>query len=236
MSTDDKIVDRIKKMLALANDAGATEAERETALRMAYNTMAKHNLSLEDLPADQQTEVREEHNVVISADKWARSLSGAVARLFFTKYFYMRTNTSGKDKHYFIGRQSNAITARYMSEYLIKSIKREASSRYMSPTSPNGRSFCVGAINSILFRIDKMLESDTESTPGTALALVSIRKSETIANDLWAEKAGHELTTKNGRSDNSLRAGAFYDGRTYGKTVSLNQQISGTKGGLKQLN
>ncbi len=228
MTIDNKVLERIKKMIALGNDEGATEAERETALRMAYNTLAKYNLSLNDLPEDESNEARERQDVVISADKWARSLAHATARLFFCSYFYIRTGTAGKDKHCFVGRQSNVETARYMSEYLIKSVKREATTRYKSPTSPEGRSFCVGTISSIRRRVDQMLKSDTESSPGTALVLVSLHEQEQAENDKWLKDTGVSLATPKARTHNSLRSGAFYDGREYGKTVSLNKQISGT--------
>lgn len=236
MTVEDKVLERIKKMIALGNDSAATEGERETALRMAYNLLAKHNLSISDLPGDQSNEVRERQDIVISADKWARSLAHAVAKLFFCKYFYSSTGTSGKDKHCFVGRQSNVITARYMSEYLIKSVKREATARYKSPTSPHGRSFCVGTVDSVRKRVEQMLQQDTESTPGTALVLVGVHKREAAANDKWLEQAGLALTTSKSRADNSLRAGAFYDGRDYGKTVSLNQQVTSSAKDFKRLN
>lgn len=236
MTVEDKVLERIKKMIALGNDSAATEGERETALRMAYNLLAKHNLSISDLPGDQSNEVRERQDIVISADKWARSLAHAVAKLFFCKYFYSSTGTSGKDKHCFVGRQSNVITARYMSEYLIKSVKREATARYKSPTSPHGRSFCVGTVDSVRKRVEQMLQQDTESTPGTALVLVGVHKREAAANDKWLEQAGLALTTSKSRADNSLRAGAFHDGRDYGKTVSLNQQVTSSAKDFKRLN
>lgn len=235
MSVEDKVLERVKKMLALGNDAGATEGERETALRMAYNLLAKYNLSLSDLPEDQNNEVRERQDTVISADRWARSLAHAVAKLFFCRYFYQRTGTSGKDKHCFVGRQSNVNTARYMTEYLIKSVKREATTRYSSPTSPHGRSFCVGTVDSIRKRVEEMVKTDTESTPGTALVLASLHQREEDANNKWLEQAGTTLTTGKSRADNSLRAGAFYDGRDYGKTVSLNQQVGTSAHSLKRL-
>jgi len=40
MSIENKVLERVKKMIALGNDSAATEAERETALRMAYNLLA----------------------------------------------------------------------------------------------------------------------------------------------------------------------------------------------------
>lgn len=235
MTVEDKVLERIKKMIALGNDSAATEGERDTALRMAYNLLAKHNLTITDLPGDQSNEVRERQDIVISADKWARSLAHAVAKLFFCRYFYSSTGTSGKDKHCFVGRQSNVITARYMSEFLIKSVKREATARYKSPTSPHGRSFCVGTTDSIRKRVDQMLQQDTESTPGTALALVGVHKREDAANEKWLEQEGLALTKAKPRADTSLRAGAFYDGRDFGKTVSLNQQVTSSAKDFKQL-
>lgn len=235
MSDTNKILERVKKMVALGNDAGATEAERETALRMAYNLLAKYNLSMADLPEDQSNEARERQDVVISADRWARSLAQAVAKLFFCRYFYSSTGTSGKDKHCFVGRQSNVITSRYMSEFLIKSVKREATSRYKSPTTPQGRSFCVGTVDSIRKRVEEMIKTETESTPGTALVLVSLHEREADANQRWLDNTGLSLTKAKARADNSLRAGAFYEGREYGKTVSLNQQVSGGSNNFKKL-
>lgn len=235
MTDTNKILERVKKMVALGNDAAATEAERETALRMAYNLLAKYNLSMSDLPEDQNNEARERQDVVISADKWARSLAQAVAKLFFCKYFYSGTGTSGKDKHCFVGRQSNVETARYMSEYLIKSVKREATTRYKSPTTPQGRSFCVGTVDSVRKRVEQMLKSDTESAPGTALVLVTLHEREADANEKWLNGTGVSLTTSKPRADNALRVGAFYEGREYGKTVSLNQQVSSGSGNFKRL-
>jgi len=202
---------------------------------MAYNLLAKYNLSISDLPSDQDNEARERQDVVISADRWARSLAQAVAKLFFCKYFYTGTGTSGKDKHCFVGRQSNVITARYMSEFLIKSVKREATGRYKSPTSPQGRSFCVGTVDSIRKRVEEMIKTDTESTPGTALVLASLHQREADANSKWLEQTGLSLTTSKARADNSLRASAFYDGREYGKTVSLNQQVKNSASDFKRL-
>lgn len=224
---ENKVLERIKKMLALGNDAGATEGERDTALRMAYNLLAKHNLSVSDLPSDAVNEARERQDVVISSDRWARSVAQAVGKLFFCRYFYMTTGTSGKDRHCFVGKQSNVITATYMAEYLIKSIKRESSKRYKSPTSPEGRSFCVGTTDSIRKRVEEMLKVDAEGTPGSALALRNVHENEFDANSAWMQAAGLEVVTKKARTDNSLRYGAFSSGREFGKTVSLNQQVGG---------
>lgn len=233
----EKILNRIKKMLALANDAGATEGERDNAMRMAYNLMAKHNLDLADLPPDQVGESREQQTATISADKWARELGGLTAKLFFCKYYFGRTSTSGKDNHVFVGRQSNAVTALHMMEYLLKSIRREASRRYKSPTSPEGRSFCVGAVVTLRQRVRDMIATPPAelASASTALALVNLRKSEEIANLDFLNSLGMSLKEFAGRADNSLRGSAFHDGKEFGKTVSLNTQVSGSSAQYKRL-
>lgn len=230
-----KIVDRVKKMLALANDAGATEGERDNALRMSYNLLAKYNLSMADLPEDGVQEVREQQTVTISADRWARSVANSVAELFFCRYFFQRTGVSGKEMHHFVGKQSNCITAMQMTEYLIKSIKRQATAHHKSATSPQGRSFCVGAASSIRQRVTSMLKDDSESTPGDALVLVNLHKSEASANDKWLVQNDITPKVEKARAHKALDRGAYNGGRSYGNTVSLNTQLQGGAGAYKQL-
>lgn len=235
MSNVDKVLDRVKKMVALGNCEGATEAERETALRMAYNILAKHNLSMSDLPADSTGEVRLDQRLTISADKWARNICQSVAELFFCKYFFCRTGVSGKDIHVFVGLQSNSITAMNMSEFLVKSIKKEAGKLYKSATSPQGRSFCVGTMTTIHHRVKDMLADKTEAEPGTAVALCRLHDSEMSANVKFIEEMGTSLVKAKARADNSIRYGAFQDGKEFGAKVSLNNQVGHSKSGHLEL-
>lgn len=231
----EKIISRIKKMLALASNEAASEGERDNAMRMIYTLLAKHNLSMNDIDATEAPESRERQEFVVSADKWARDVSNSVAKLFFCKYFFMRTRTSGRDQHCFVGKQSNVATCVGMSEYLIASIKREATKRYKSPTSPEGRSFCVGATLAIWVRVREMLEKDVDAQPGTALVVVNLRKQEEDANIEWLQSNGTTLVAKKERADNSIRASAYFNGKDYGSKVSLNNQVGTTTSGRKQL-
>ena len=204
----------LKKVLAIANNEGATEGEREAAMRQASKIMQKYNLSLSELPADQQDEAREEQDVTISADTWARSLAQSVGSLFFCNYYYCRTSSAGKDKHVFFGRQSNVVTAMHMAEHLIKSIKREATKRYKSPTSPEGRSFCVGTVATIRRRVIEMKQTPADdAAPGTAVALINLYAAEDVANEAWLKAQGTDLKMAKSRKDTRLVAGAFYDGK-----------------------
>ena len=227
-----KVLDRVKKMLALGNDSAATEGERETALRMAYNLLAKYNLTINDLPGDQQEEGRERADIVIYKAVWARSLAHSIANLFFCKYYF--TRALNRDSHYFIGRASNVVTASYMTDHIVRSIKKEAGQRYGVWTSPEGRSFCVGAAAPIRQRIAEMLEKDTESTVGSALALIAVRKTESMANDAWLANEGTRLVSKKARASR-VQGEAYGDGKAFGATVSLAAQVGAQNSAVKML-
>lgn len=49
MSTTEKLIDKVKKLLALANDAGASLSEAEAALKKANKMLLQHNLTFEDV-------------------------------------------------------------------------------------------------------------------------------------------------------------------------------------------
>jgi hypothetical protein len=130
MSADfdrEKVLARVKKMMTLANDAGASEGERENALRMAHATLAKYNLTMSEAEASgkKAEEARGAEHMTGRDYPWMRTTAHAVAKLFFCEYFYILIG-GGKVKHFFVGRESNVFTAQGMTTYVIDSIDREA--------------------------------------------------------------------------------------------------------------
>ena len=235
MSSHQKILARVQKMLNLANNAGATEGERDNALRMAHATLAKHNLDLADLDDVQRDkmagEERVENIATFYGRPWARDICISVGRLFFCSYIYVSHKKATCVRHYFIGRRSNAITSAMMSEFVVKSIMREGKrrKREMMQGNPWLRSFCWGAATTIRERVREIREAaenpQTEQTPGTALVLVSAYKKELVANKAWLTV--HYSKLGSGRTGKGAERGDAYGaGRVYGKTVSLNQQIT----------
>lgn len=125
----EKVLNRVKKMLNLANNSAATEGERDNALRMAHAALAKYNLSMADVEAagntlDNDPRVKEEFDHDANTD-WTRRAAGGVGKLFFC-FYYRQKYAGGTAKHVFVGKSLNVLTATYMTEYVINSIKREA--------------------------------------------------------------------------------------------------------------
>jgi hypothetical protein len=239
--TEEKIINRIKKMLALANDLAATEGERDNALRMAYNLMAKHNLDIAEIEAHGKK--AEEQRIDFQNDSWswlwAKQVNHIVGCLFFCKYYYGRSINGTQCEHHFIGRESNAMTAAVMADYIVNSILKEGRKIGKQNTSPITRSFCVGAMQALSARVTQIIaekekELQGSATPGTALVLASFYKNEQGANEQWLVE--HVGALKAGRAhSHKVNGDAWAAGAEYGRNINLNMQVGESKPTAKQI-
>ena len=227
MAAEDRIIDKIKKLLALAQDDGATEGERDNALRMAHAFLAKHNLSMASLeePEEERQRIHEE----FYGRPWAKTVAHSVAKLFFCKYYIMSSGKKNMIHHYFVGKESNSITALGMARYLVDSIRKEAARqmRARGETIAWRRSFATGAANRIQSRVWDIQQAANQQkgSMGTGLVLADVYKMELEANEAWLKAQGTELTTSKGRGK---RAGdGYHEGSTYGNSLGLQPQVSG---------
>ena len=225
--SDEKIINRIKKMMALAQDKAASDGERENALRMSFALMARHNLEMSDVegnPVGPQ-EARKGVKGEFYGRPWAITLCSAVARLFFCAYY---RSSIGKDqaRHTFTGKESNATTAEEVARVLVESIRREASSQ-MRARGENAtwrRSFATGAAFKIQERVGEMMSATAAiegTSTGTALVLVNIRKEESIANDRFIKEQGIVLRVRSSGAKRSVHGDAYGAGRSFASNLNL---------------
>lgn len=241
---EEKIINRIKKMMALANDPAASDGERDNALRMAYATMAKYNLEMTDVEGKPEgpQEARVDRKVETYGRPWAISLATAVGRLFFCKLYYVRSYAKDQVWLHFVGKESNADIACEVARVLIESVFKEAK-RKMRQNGENvtwRRSFCTGAAFKIQDRVRELQTQDisleaplkdddgedipaleSERTPGTALALVNLALVEKEANNAFLDKLGIKLTAAADRSSSDFKPDAYTEGRAFGSKVNL---------------
>lgn len=155
----DKVIARIQKLFARTSRAGeqrggATEAEAETAMRMAQELMAKYNLDMAQIEAaarpgaDAGAQRTKEEVSSRTRYEWQRQLAKYVAEAHFcyhlVKEDYVRDENGdiiylrggmGKAKrkatHVFVGRTANVITAQLMFHYLVDTVEQ------LAPTEDN---------------------------------------------------------------------------------------------------
>lgn len=191
--TEERIINRIKKLMALAGDPAASDGERDNALRMAYATMAKYNLQQADVegkPVGPQ-EARAEHRCEAYGRPWAMTLANQIGKLFFCNMYYHRSMKKDHVWFCFVGKESNAESAAEVAQALIASIFAEAK-RKMRAHGDGAwrRSFCTGASFKIADRV-RELQTSTPSLD----APLGLRRRETRegAQQQWAHVVAPEI-------------------------------------------
>lgn len=238
--SNDRTLDKIRKLFALSNDERAYEGERENALRQAHAMLVKHNLTIADIGSSSTQEQREERKSKLSVFPWARGMAHSIAQLFFCTYYFQRG--AGKlATHAFIGKQSNAVTAQEMAEYVVGSVFKELRKRFGSETSPEARSFAVGVETTIrnrCYELRKAAEQESAAAPtmstGTALVLASLYASEKAANDAWTAEHVGKLVVQKDRTKGVL-GHAYAAGKAHGASISLNRQVGGSTSSAKRI-
>ncbi len=115
------IKDRIRKLLNLANNAGATEAEATSAMEMATALMLKYNIELD--PEEDQLKVKEGPVVLENLDEaWHLVACQAAAYLFMTKVVVCLPKGFG---FYFVGRPQNIEMAADTAKFIIDQVERQ---------------------------------------------------------------------------------------------------------------
>jgi hypothetical protein len=240
----DRILSRIRKMMRLANDAGATEGERDNAMRMIHATLAKYNLEMsqvEDSDPAQQ-EKRERMAAAFLGKPWACQIAMSVAHLYFCKYFSSRAPGNGgpaqKANHHFVGRHSNVITAQEMAQWVVETVNKEAQrfQRTMGVGYGEYRAFAQAAALRIYERCKQIrAESEKQSENAcTGLIVANLYRTEMIANDAFLNDAGVKLRQSRSQSE-APGARARAAGAAFGNNVSLNRQVGTSGSNLKKL-
>lgn len=234
--TEEKILARVRKLLNLANDAAATEGERENALRMAHATLTKHALDMEDVSEFDRNKIdpRGEYNTEGWNLPWCRQIRAAVAKLFNCSYFYQKINAT-RGKHSFVGRESNSTTAMYMSEFIITGMLKECDKRYGHRLTPGGRSFGEGAAARLWSRVYDMQKTQQRefTAAGSALVVQDIATSEKAENEAWLKANVGDLVKAKARNS-KVDINAYRAGADHANSISLNTQVTNKKG-TKQL-
>lgn len=146
------ISQRIRKLLALA-DGNQNEHERDAAMKLALELLAKHNLDL-SVVTDASKELSVvEHEAWLKLEPWIRAILQAACKLYYTR-FYMRPIFRGyyhdrKEWHpTFVGTEENISVTMELASWLINSIRLE--SNYLFTEPYERRSFRLGAAHKLL--------------------------------------------------------------------------------------
>lgn len=222
-----RVIEKITKLLAMADCPGASDNERETAMRQAYSLLAKHNMTLESMSAEtnpREIQAKEGHDMV-----WARAIAISVAELFFCYYVQGKIRKTNRCMHMFIGKRSNAIVASDLTNYLINSTFREGSKRMKKecPEKPYAWRMDFGkGVAAVIYRrcqklrAQKESELSTDKATGTSIVLADYYKIEHDANVEFMDKAMETYKPK-GRARAAGNMDAYASGSEFGNSLPL---------------
>lgn len=225
-----KIIDRIKKILNIANGS-QYEAEAATALKMAQSYMKQYGLSLSDVEIDEQN--AENQTIVMeTVDReagmydWEPILGTAVAIVFevqgavFLKerYSYRLGEYVSYKQYGFIGYVHDVELAKLFFLQLHISVRKQASSRYRNDLLQK-KSYIRGFSDNLVKRAHK--EKEEARSSSEKYALVLYKKADGIENFAVA----NGFTGKYQERKRKIDWEAYDQGVEDSKTVALYDKI-----------
>jgi len=224
----EKVVDKLRKLFALANDRGATEAEAQSAMAKAQELLAAHKLSMSDVEV--QTEKTGHEAVKIGKRPWQGFVYWAAAQICFCDVFQNRGSII------IVGKPSDIIATKCLAEYLVSNGERMAKSVCSGNEEAFGgrgsfHAFKVGYAHRIheraiaLVAKAKANKMRDEST-GNELILHPLYARAEADNAAYLRDKGVRVRTKTSSSRIS-NGGAYHAGREAGNSVSLTRNTVG---------
>ncbi len=225
------IIDKIRKLLALANSSN--EHEAALAAAHAQRLLSAHNLAMADIETQCRPEKADQIETASSKKlpKWLRQLVAGVGSAFDCQTIHH----PGNGKLTFVGVGADLQVAVYTFTYLEKAVRRICS-QYMkvhahSLSSSRQRellrhSYYLGAVSTI----NRMLASQKRETPVTPGAMVPVKEGliKRAMNEMGSLRTVHSRRSY-------ISGEAYARGELDARNVGINKGITNAQNPLKQL-
>lgn len=210
------MLEKIKKLLALAQDPAASQGERDNAARMAAKLMAKHEISQADLDLVSMAAELDLTELQAQACRpgkknpkqcpaWINLIAVGVMRFTRTRLYLSGPILS------FRGPRQDCELAKWLHEYILEQCYKQSTGRSTSEATAFRLGF-AGAIQKRLMEMAIFRQEEEQTlthTESTALA-VSQGKRETLMDQRWGPdnsriRPRHHTISQEGR-DAGMRA------------------------------
>lgn len=245
-SDREKVIDKIRKLLALSQSPNENEAASAAAKAQAM--LAEHCLHMAEVESQGGAKVDAnftmDNALQTESVKWRRWIANAVAQMYFCSHFFShkyQPRTSGvgykrTDTHTFVGAAENIEVCKMMFTYLCATVVRlslegaKQQARDKSSYITSFRQACAARLHSrIKERIAAAKRGEVKTEAGTNLPALMNLYTDTH-NKLQAyiaEKVGGTRHVKQRGSSNNVAG--YMDGTKAGNSIGLDTQIGGRK-------
>ncbi len=231
MDNKSPIIEKIKKLLALANSSN--EHEAALAASHAQRLLSEHNLAMADIDAAHKPDKADTVEMKLSKTlpKWLRHLTAGVSAAFDCQ----AVHHPATGKMSFIGIGADVQIALYTFAYLDRTVRQLCTTymkHHVSPSLANRhrelhrQSYYLGAVSTINSR----LRAQKVQTPITTGALVLVK--EGLIRQAMNE-IGELRTMKSRRS--YINGDAYTKGQIDGKCVGIHHGIGAGEKPVKSI-
>lgn len=236
MSINDKVLDKLKKILSLANCSGATESEMQSAMAKAQSLAMEHNVDLASivLSDGKAPEIDTERADIVSKTSDRRRphhvyLSGILQKCFHVSTVYYGEHSS---RLTLIGEKTDVAIARYVFDYLdimFPKLHRQwchdsGINGTYEDTTVRRRSYYVGLHHGICLA-NARKEDAVKSVDSSSYALVLKSKEDAVKARLLVEfPALKHSKIRDRRNDSTALQAGFVKGRDI--KLNINNALS----------
>lgn len=239
MAHDPKVIDKLRKLLAMAADVGSPN-EAATAARMAEKLMRQHNIDnadeiMRELKGGRGAGLAEE-GVFVSWAKgagtptrhtppWSHPLAAVLQGLFDVRVLHRTMFHEGKKREQwvFVGYATDVAAAVWTFSYLVDTIVRLSKKFQDAHGLPNGhklfhhyqRGVAMGVAHGVLRAVEEKQAAQRQHSSSTALV---VAKTQAI-DEMLSEQGVHD--EKKGKVQ-SPKSHAYYMGIVEGRKVNVN--------------
>src|SRR5437660_4654262 len=235
---EERILERIQKLLALTEARGATPEEAASAAAKAQALLFEHHLTMARVEVNghngEKKEGYDKTDFLLNATRfslsWHRCLLTGICEANFAEAIY-----GNGAKAYIIGRKSDVEVIVYLYQYLSREIERLAdlTRRQEGVLKNKGRwkvSFCYGAAITIKERLNETQATQAAASPASQALVVM------TAEDLAKAVSGYFPRLRQLRGGRISNTDGYYRGQTAGRSIDIRPGVGQSRNGRLALN
>lgn len=240
MSTPTQVLDKIARLLRLAENDGATVHEAAVAAATAARLMAEHRLERADVEAPDGSELIEDQDEPLFTMgrrvPWISGLANGISRSQGCRTYLRRSARKGRQRVDLavVGRRADVEAVRYLFAYLHREIERiadlAAKSGEIDADRVSKNSFRCGTAAVVIYRLNQArLEAEgafaaARGREQASRAIVCVDARE-AAVEAWMRE---RLKLRDTRSSRSVgRRDAYDAGKQAGARIEIRRGIEG---------
>lgn len=221
MIDNSKVIEKIKKLLSLAESSNPNEAF--LAAKRARKLMDQHSITKADIERAGSKDFLESKSgfEYRQRNAWVISLQNSVAEL--NDCVGVIEWSDGVVMHKFRGFTADAVVARLTLDYLIEACERCCKAAGVSGRSERNQ-FRLGFVRVIRIKVETILAERKKSfVASTGTDLIPLKRNQ-ITNHFGELKTAKPMQS---REPNESEIGAYLHGVMAGRRTGLDKQVSG---------